>query len=139
MVGYRSRYASSPVDLAQYFRGGAGSQGLSSKLMPFSALLQRRFSCGGSNVAKRGNALSGVNRCSWGSIDFQTSLLHPELQTKARGGSEAIVNHRAGSEPRRAQPPRGNRTGSLGIPRLALTASRCAKWVYGSPVPSVRH
>ena len=53
--------------------------------MPLSALLQWRCLYGdSSNVAIYGNALSGVNRCSWGASIFRLPLLHPESQPSPR-------------------------------------------------------
>lgn len=132
--GCRSRYASSPVDLAPHFRGGAGRQGRASKPLLLSARLQPRCWCGASNVAIHGDALSGVNRCSSGNVDFQTSLLHPEPQPAPGPKPRREEGGKTPSTPSRPEPgghaalryPEAAEPG-LGVPRRALTAPRCSE------------
>ena len=105
------------MDLAPFFRGGAGRQGRAFKPLLLSARLQRRCWCGASNVAIHGDVLSRVNRCSSGNVDFQASLLHPEPQPvpgpkprREEGGKTPSTPSRPG----RAPLPGGGRTRSRG-------------------------
>ena len=133
------------MDLAPYFRGGAGRQGRASKPLLLSARLQRRCWCGASNVAIHGDVLSRVNRCSSGNVDFQTSLLHPEPQPvpgpkprREEGGKTPSTPSRPGRAPlpwRRPNPVSGCPGGRSWLPAVP----RAGKGVYcGSPVPSGR-
>lgn len=85
-------------------------------------------------MAIHGDALSGVNRCSSGNVDFQTSLLHPEPQPAPGPQPRREEGGKTPSTPSQPEPgghaalrcPEAAEPG-LGVPRRALTAPRCSE------------
>lgn len=131
---YRRRYTSSHLWIQPHVSAVVPAVRPTLKLMLLSALLQR--SCwggGGSNVAVCGNALSGVNRCSWGASIFRLPCCtrNPNLlpePNKGRRRPRRYGTRRAGPNP--AAPPRSAALRRWDpdseMPRLALMASRGA-------------